>query len=80
MSIVPKMGPSGLLLVIVLVVIVALSAWWLVMLIDALRTPNTKWQSVGQSQLVYVLLMVFLGIIGTVLYVAVARPKLRGVG
>lgn len=69
----------GLLGVIVLLVALALFAWWLVMLIDALRTPGMTWESAGQSQLLYVLLMVFLGLIGTVLYVAVARPKLRGV-
>ena len=30
-----------------------------------------------ESQLLYVLLMVFLGVLGTILYVAVPRPKLR---
>ncbi len=79
MSIVPKMG-TGVFLVVVLAVAVALFAWWLIMLIDALRIPSTTWQSAGQNQLIYVLLMVFLGLVGTVLYVAVARPKLRGAG
>lgn len=54
-------------------------AWWLLMLIDAVRTPASAWQAAGQNQLVHILLMVFLGIIGTIVYVVVARPKLRTV-
>ncbi|MCW2782214.1 MAG: hypothetical protein JWR35_2663 [Marmoricola sp.] len=59
------------------VVGVALFVWWLLVLIEALRTPMSQWEAGGQSQLLYVLLMVFLGVIGTILYIAVARPQLR---
>ncbi len=54
-------------------------AWWLLMLIDAVRTPASAWDAAGQSQLVHILLMVFLGVIGTIVYVVVARPRLRAV-
>ena len=70
---------AGLLVLVLLVFGVALFAWWLVMLIDALRTPSSTWQSADQSQLLYVLLMVFLGVIGTLVYVVVARPQFRNV-
>lgn len=63
--------------VLLLPIVVAVFVWWLVELIDALRTPREQWERAGQSQLVYVMLMVFLGIVGTILYVAVARPVLR---
>lgn len=58
----------------------ALFAWWLVVLIEAVRVPSEAWRAAGQEQIVHILLMVFLGIIGTFVYVVVARPKLRAVG
>ena len=51
--------------------------WWLVMLVEAVRIPSTQWQARGENQLLWVLLMVFLGVLGTLLYVLVPRPKLR---
>lgn len=54
--------------------------WWLVVLIEALRTPSSQWSAAGQNQIVYVVLMVLLGIVGTILYIAVARPQLRSAG
>jgi hypothetical protein len=68
-----------LVLLVFAVVGLALFAWWLVMLIDAVRTPTATWQAAGQEQLLHILLMVFLGVIGTIVYVVVARPKLRAV-
>jgi hypothetical protein len=55
----------------------ALTVWWLLMLIDALKFSDATWESAGESKVLYVLLMVFLHVIGTILYVAIARPKLR---
>ena len=45
--------------------------------VEALRIPSAQWQARGESQLLYVLLRVFLGVLGTILYVLVPRPKLR---
>lgn len=69
---------SSLLIGALAVVIIGLLlfVWWLIVLIEAIRVPADRWQASGQSQLVYVLLMVFLGILGTLLYVVIARPKL----
>lgn len=68
-----------LLMLIFAVVGLALFVWWLVMLIDAVRTPTATWKAAGQEQLVHILLMVFLGVIGTIVYVVVARPRLRAI-
>ncbi len=69
----------GILLVFLLVPAAAF-VWWLVELVDALKVPRAQWNAAGESQLLYVLLMVFLGVIGTFMYVLIARPKLRVVG
>jgi hypothetical protein len=55
----------------------ALFVWWVLMLVDALKVSDATWSAAGESKILYVLLMVFLGVIGTILYVAIARPKLR---
>jgi len=61
---------------VVLVLALGSFVWWLIMLIEALRIPSPAWQAADQNQVLYVLLMVFLGVIGTILYMAVARPRL----
>jgi hypothetical protein len=68
---------SSLVALIFGIVIVAVFVWWLWMLIEALKTPSGQWSAAGQNQVVYVVLMILLGVIGTVLYIAVARPQLR---
>ena len=71
---------ATVLAAIVVVIGLAVFLWWLRVLIEALRTPPSQWAAAGQNQLVYILLMAFLGIIGTIVYVAVARPQLRSAG
>ena len=71
---------AGLLAVIVVVIGLALFVWWLLVLIEALRTPTSQWAAAGQNQIIYIALMVLLGVIGTIVYVAVARPQLRRAG
>lgn len=60
--------------------VVALFVLWLAVLVQALRIPDSTWESADQSKLVYVLLMVLLGLLGTLLYWLVARPALRRAG
>lgn len=55
----------------------ALFVWWLVMLVEALRIPGQQWTAAGHNQLLYVLAMIFLGIIGTLLYVLIPRKDLK---
>ncbi len=52
---------------------IAVFLWWILMLFEALRTPASKWEAAGQSQLVYVILMALLNGIGTIAYVV--RPS-----
>lgn len=61
-------------------VLVGLFVLWVAVLVQALRIPESTWQAADQSKLVYVLLMVLLGLLGTVLYWLVARPALRRAG
>jgi hypothetical protein len=56
---------------------IAVFAWWLVMLVEAVRIPGARWQDKGHNQVVYIILMVFLGVIGTLIYYFVPRPELR---
>lgn len=54
-----------------------LGVWWLVALIEVCTAPEDAWRSVGQSRVAYVLLMVFLGLIGTLIYAFGVRGRLR---
>jgi hypothetical protein len=69
-----------LFLVVVVLIPLPLFIWWLWCLIQALKIPDTDWAAADQNKLVYVLLMVFLGVIGTIAYAVVARPALRNAG
>lgn len=66
--------------VVVGLVVVGLFALWVSVLVQALRIPDSQWEAADQSKVVYVLLMVLLGVLGTVLYWIVARPALRRSG
>jgi len=68
---------SGLVVVLAALVLVAVFGWWLMVLVEALRVSHSRWKAAGESRLIYVLPMIFLGIIGSILFVAVARPRLR---
>jgi hypothetical protein len=41
---------------------------------------DSSWESAGQNKVLYVLLMVFRGVVGTIAYVVAARPQLRSAG
>lgn len=69
-----------ILLALVPLLMLPLFIWWLWCLIQALRVPDTAWAAADQNKLLYVVLMVFLGAIGTIAYAVVARPALRSAG
>ena len=69
----------SLLFLIVAVVGIGLFVWWLACLIQALQYGDSAWAAADQNKWLYVALMVFLGIIGTLAFVLVARPELRRV-
>lgn len=68
---------SSLFALVFAAVAIAAFVWWLVVLIEALKTPSSQWSAAGQNQILWVVLMVLLGLLGTILYVLVARPPLR---
>ena len=68
--------PLGPFLVFALVGLL-MSVIWIVALVDALRISDREWDRAGQSKLLWVLLIALLGVIGAILYFAMARPSLR---
>lgn len=62
---------------IAFLVVLAVPVLMVVALVDMLRRPAADWEEAGQNQLVWVLLVVFLTLIGVILYFAVARPRLE---
>jgi hypothetical protein len=56
-----------------------LTIFYLWALVDALRTPASAWQAAEQNQLLWVGVMIFATVLGAVLYVLIARPKLAEV-
>jgi len=45
-------------------------------LIDVLRTPASVWEQVGENQILWGVVVLFLSVLGPILYVMIARPKL----
>jgi hypothetical protein len=66
-------------LTIVLLAWVACVALWIWSLVDALRFADREWAAAGQTKVLWVVLIVFLGLIGSLLYVRLARPALAAV-
>ena len=69
--------PAGSLAVLVLLGLGA--ALWLWSLVDALRANDQTWTAAGQNKLVWVVVIILLGALGTVLYLAIPRPALKRV-
>jgi multisubunit Na+/H+ antiporter MnhG subunit len=45
-------------------------------LVDLVRRPAENWASSGQNQLVWALVVIFVVVIGPLLYLLIARPAL----
>ena len=60
-------------------VFLASLAVWIFTLVDSLQTPDQTWQAAGQNKLLWVLLIVFLGILGSILYMVIPRPSLKAI-
>lgn len=70
--------PAGSMLVLLVVFVVGIGLW-LWSLVDALHTNGRTWDAAGQNQLVWVVVIVLLGLLGSILYVAVAKRTLAQV-
>lgn len=75
-------GPAELLIIVVLLGF-ALPIWAIV---DALTRPDSQWAAVGQSKMIWVLVLVIgifvplVGIVVAIVYLATIRPKLKRAG
>jgi hypothetical protein len=66
----------GLLGVLVFLMAFPLFIFHIWALIDVLRTPQDVWAAAGQNQLLWGVVVLFLSLIGPVLYLIIARPQL----
>ncbi len=63
--------------IVFLIAFVAIPIVTIIALVDIARRPRAEWDAAGQNQLIWVLLVVFVSVIGVVLYYAIARPRLE---
>ncbi len=49
---------------------------WVWSLVDILSRPAHQWKAIGQDRTLWVLVIVFVGLLGSIGYLAVVRPKL----
>lgn len=45
-------------------------------IIDAANRPQERWREIDQDKIAWILIQVFLGIVGTIAYFTIVRPKL----
>lgn len=69
-----QIAASAEWLVLALALVVPGLAIWA--LIDLVRRPSAEWTEAGQSQLVWALIVVVVGLVGPVLYLTVGRRSL----
>ncbi len=72
-----QVGLFTLLVVLPAIAGLVLLIWALV---DLLQRPQDQWVASGQDRLVWALVVIFVGLIGPLLYLLIARPKLEGQG
>ena len=70
---------SGLAFVVFGLFLVVPLALLIVALVDLAKRDTSDWERSGQNQIVWVLIIVFVGILGPILYLAIAKPKLEAV-
>ena len=63
--------------ILVVGVLLAATAFWIFTLVDSLQIPDHTWQAAGQNKLLWILLIVFLGFLGSILYMVIPRPSLK---
>jgi uncharacterized membrane protein YbhN (UPF0104 family) len=68
------MGGIGLLVVLIGLATIGLLV---LALVDLLKRPARVWDEAGHNQLVWALVVIFVGFIGPILYLLVARPALE---
>lgn len=71
------MAVVGLILIIPALALLAVFIWALVVI---LSTPSETWEAAGLNQWMWLGVVVFLPLIGSVLFVALARQRLLATG
>jgi hypothetical protein len=72
------LAPNFWLLVLITVAGgLVLAGLWVWSLVDALRIRDQVWDAAGQNKVLWVLLIVLLGLLGSVLYLFIPKPALR---
>jgi sterol desaturase/sphingolipid hydroxylase (fatty acid hydroxylase superfamily) len=67
--------PAGF--IVIMAIVALLFVFWLWTLIDAIRRPESNWRADDRRQVSWILVIVFLGWLGSLLYVVIARPSLN---
>jgi hypothetical protein len=63
--------------IVVVLVFLAIMVAWVVALVDAVRRPQAQWEMAQQNKLLFVLLIIFLGWFGALLYAIIPWPQLK---
>lgn len=53
------------------------AALWLWSLVDALRINDQTWEAAGQSRILWVMVIIFLSLLGSALYFAIPKRDLK---
>jgi len=69
----------GLLFLLLAVGGLAGFVFWVWSLVDAIQRPDADWEQAGQTKLVWILVIIFTGALGSFIYLLVARPPLEEV-
>lgn len=69
----------GLFLALFGLIGLAAFALWVWSLVDAIQRPDAEWEQADQNKLIWILVLVFVGFIGSIIYLLVARPQLENV-
>ncbi|MBK7821155.1 MAG: hypothetical protein IPJ61_08785 [Tessaracoccus sp.] len=71
------LGGWELAIVLVAVAIpVVLLVFWIMALVEVVRTPEALWKAAGQDRVVALLLLVLLPVVGYLIYLIAIRSKL----
>jgi uncharacterized RDD family membrane protein YckC len=62
----------------IIVLFLLAAAIWIWSLVDALRIPDQRWTGAGENKILWVILIVVLGLLGSLLYALMPRKKLGG--
>lgn len=72
-------GAPEILIIVTVLVLLVIPVLFLWALIDALRHPDSAWSEIDQNKIVWILVVIFLPLLGSILYLSMIRGKLSRV-